>query len=225
MSRHYSQLYRQLRDLDPHDYHRVIRYYEEAEADIGRLDVLENFELTAYYVDALYATGEYRQHQLMVDLVIQNSIVHNLNEVAGVSRDIYQYMLFRKAAAAYRLRDFPVATHVGRELIRIDPTRQLYRKFLRVTLFKQQTRLLQIGRAAFIASILCTAGLILLNLIWIRNFLPEYVPRVNLAVAISFATGLSLLAGAYGTAYLRAHRAAYGFQQKQANKPWRKRLD
>lgn len=218
MSRHYSQLYRQLRDLDPHDYHRVIRYYEEAEADIGRLDVLENFELTAYYVDALYATGSYRQHQLMVDLVIQNSIIHNIRSVDGISQDIYQHMLFRKAAAAYRLRDFPTAIHVGRELIRIDPERRLYRQFLRVALFKKQRSVLQFGRAGFIGAILTSALGIVLNLVWIRHFFPEYQSRANLLIAASFALGFVLLAGAYGVAYLRAHREAFGFQQRQANK-------
>lgn len=225
MARHHSQLYRQIRDQDPHDYHRVIRRYEEWEADIGRLDVQENFELTTYYVDALYATGAYRQHQLMVDLVIQNCIVHSIDEVEGISTNVYHYMLFRKAAAAYRLHDFATAIHVGRELIRMDPDRKLYGRFLRLALFRRQTRTLQFGRAAFVAGILIAAGLVLVNILWIRTFYPDAMPRMSLAIAVAILAAFAVLGGAYAVAYLRAHREAYGFRHRQANKAQRKRIN
>jgi hypothetical protein len=216
--RHYSQIYRQLRDLDPHDYQRVIRRYEEKEDELGRLDALEHFEITVYYVDALYQTGAYRQHQLMVDLVIEASIRECFEVVDGFSQDIFQFMLFRKAASAYRLRDFDTATHVGRELIRIDNGRDLYVRFLRAALFKQQTRVLQFGRAAFIFCILLTALLITVNLLAIANFYPSLETSFQWAIGLVFACGFLLLIGSYGFASVRAHLRAFGFQRASPNK-------
>jgi len=216
--RHYSQLYRQLRDLDPHDYQRVIRRYEEKEDELGRLDALEYFELTVYYVDALYQTGAFRQHQLMVDLVIEASIRECFEVVDGFSSDIFQFMLFRKAAAAYRLRDFATAIHVGRELVRIDAGRKLYVRFLRAALFKQQVGVLQFGRAAFIFCVLLTALIITINLLVITNFRPLLEPMFQWAAGLVFAAGLLVLVGSYGFAAVRAHLNAFGFQGGQLNK-------
>lgn len=216
--RHYSQLYRQLRDLDPHDYQRVIRRYEEKEDELGRLDALEYFELTVYYVDALYQTGAFRQHQLMVDLVIEASIRECFEVVDGFSADIFQFMLFRKAAAAYRLRDFSTAIHVGRELIRIDAGRILYVRFLRAALFKQQVDVLQFGRASFIFCILLTALFITINLLVITNFYPWLETSFQWAIGLTFTSGLLLLTGSYGFVALRAHLRAFGFQGEQLNK-------
>ncbi len=217
-SRHYSQLYRRLRDLDPHDYQRVIRTYEEREAEIGRLDALEHFELTVYYVDALYCTGAFRQHQLMVDLAIEAGIRHNIIKVEGISGDIFQHLLFHKAAAAFRLRHFDVAIHVARELVRIDAGRELYVRFLRAALFKQQTAILQFGRAGFILCLLLAAFLITLNLLVVINFYPMQVGNVRMVIALVFAAGVACLGGTYGLAYWRAHRDAYAFQGRQSNK-------
>ncbi len=216
--RHYSQIYRQLRDLDPHDYQRVIRRYEEKEDELGRLDALEHFEITVYYVDALYQTGAYRQHQLMVDLVIEASIRECFEVVDGFSQDIFQFMLFRKAAAAYRLRDFDTAIHVGRELVRIDNERDLYVRFLRAALFKQQVGVLQFGRAAFIFCILITALIITINLLVITNFYPALEHSFQWAIGLVFACGFLVLTGSYGFAAGRAHLQAFGFQQSVSNK-------
>ena len=216
--RHYSQLYRNLRDLDPHDYQRVIRKYEEKESELGRLDALEHFELTVFYVDALYQTGAYRQHQLMVDLVIEASIRDSFVEVDNFSNDIFQFMLFRKAAAAYRLRNFDTAIHVGQELVRIDSGRQLYVRFLRVAIFKQQGAVLQFGRAAFIFCILFTAFLITINLLVITNFFPWLEPPFQWAIGLVFVSGLLLLAGSYSFALARSYRRAFMFQRRQLNK-------
>lgn len=52
--RHFSAVYRDLRDIDPADKQRLIRVYEEKEDLIGRLDPLEYFELTVLYVEVYF---------------------------------------------------------------------------------------------------------------------------------------------------------------------------
>lgn len=216
--RHYSQLYRQLRDLDPNDHQRIIRTYEEKETEIGRLDVLEHFELTVYYSDALFATGAYRQHQMMVDLVIEACMRHNIHEVEGVTGDVFHHLLFRKAASAFRLHQFSVSSHVARELIRMLPDRELNVRFLRASLFREQRRTLQRGRAVFIGCILLTAAVVLVNLLVFHSFYPRLVPYAQGVIAVTFIGGVLALLGFYGYAYGKAHHTAFEFRRRVQNK-------
>ena len=216
--RHYSQLYRQLRDVDPTDHQRVIRMYEEKENEIGQLDVVEHFELTVYYADALFATGAYRQHQMMVDLVIEASMRHNISRMEGVSGDVFQHLLFRKAASAFRLQRFDDAAHVARELIRIDPGKELNVRFLRASLFRRQRDTLQRGRASFIGCILLTAAIITGEILVIRTIYPELLPYSQAAIAMTFLSGVLCLLGFYGYAYGWAHHEAFGFRRSVVNK-------
>jgi hypothetical protein len=217
-ARHYSQLYRRLRDVDPRDFQRIIRMYEEKETEIGKLDVLENFELTVYYVDALFHTGAYRQHQMMVDLVIQTSIKHNIRRVPGIEQDIFHYLLFRKAASAYRLQDYDSAIYVAQELIRMCPGEDLYVRFLRAACFKEQKATLQFGRASFIFCMLLTALVITLDLLVVKHFYPTGTEAMQWLTIDLWVIGLLLLVGSYGYAYFRAERYAHKFQRSQPSK-------
>ncbi|OAV43875.1 hypothetical protein [Lewinella sp. 4G2] len=217
-ARHYSQLYRHLRDVDPRDYQRIIRLYEEKEQEIGRLDVLENFELTVSYADALFATGAYRQHFMMVDLVIETCMRHNINRVEGIEGDVFHHLLFKKAASAFREQRYDVAVHVSRELIRMAPERELNVRFLRACLFRLQAPTLQYGRAIFICCLLVSAALILLEILLWQTTYPDFVPLSQTAIGVCFATGILSLMGFYGYAYSRAHTEAYGFQRRAKNK-------
>ncbi|MTB52429.1 hypothetical protein [Lewinella sp. W8] len=217
-ARHYSQLYRRLRDVDPRDYQRIIRMYEEKETEIGRLDVVEHFELTTYYVDALFHTGAYRQHQMMVDLVIQASIAHNIRRVPGIEPDVFHHLLFRKAASAYRLQDYDTAIYVAQELIRMCPEEEIYVRFLRAALFKEQKSTLQFGRASFIFCMLMTALVITLDLLVVKHFYPAGTEAMQWLTIDLWVIGLLLLVGSYGYAYFRAERYAHQFQRSQPNK-------
>ena len=218
MPLHYSQLYRELRAVDPEDYHRIIRMYEERELEIGRLDVVENFELTVSYVDALFETGAYRQHQLMVDLVIHASIRHDIRYVPGREEEIFEYQLFRKAASAFRINELPTAEHVLRELLAMRPRNEVYQRFLRTTLFRQKTEILQFGRAACILCMLLTALVVTVNLLVVKNFYPVHSPAVTWISLYVFATGLLTLLGAYGYAYYLSWREARDFRAARLNK-------
>lgn len=217
-ARHHSQLYRQIREVDPRDYQRIIRTYEEREAEIGKLAVLEHFELTTYYADALFATGAYRQHQMMVDLVIEICMLHNIREVEGIEEDIFQHHLLKKAASAFRLQQYDVACHVAKEMIRITPRRELTVRFLRAALFRQQRATLQQGRAGFLFCMLLAAAVVTFELLFLQSFYPNFVPYSQRFIGLTFGTGVLWLVGFYGFAYGRAHHQAYGFQRAAQNK-------
>ena len=215
---HYSKTYRELRAVDPTDYHRIIRMYEEREQEIGRLDVVEHFELTVFYVDALFETGAYREHQLMVDLVINASIHHDIRYVPGREQEIFEYQLFRKAASAFRVSEYRTAEHVSRELLRMRPADQTYFRLLRTTLFRQHAGIQQFGRAACIFCMLLTALVVTINVLIVRNFYPDFAGLVTWLSIDVFTIGLLSLGGAYAYAYYLAHRDAAEFRANRLNK-------
>lgn len=207
--RHYSPTYRDIAAIDPKDHQRIIREYEYREQQIGQLDPAENFELTVWYVDALFATGAHRRHLLMVDLVIFASIDHNIQFFRG--KDVYQRMLFRKAASAYRTLDYGLCAHICQELIRIYPQDPLPVKLLQRTRFQQEKPTLQFGRAAAIFCFLLTALVIVIDLLVIKNFYPaEHQLFIWLRNGI-FVTGGLLFATAYGLAFYRSRRKTYNY--------------
>lgn len=218
MPGYYSKTYRELRAIEPTDYHGIIRMYEEREQEIGRLDVVEHFEITVLYVDALFETGAYREHQLMVDLVIHASIRHDIRYVPGREEEMFEYQLFRKAASAYRIGEFATAEHVLRELIRMRPGREVYFRFLRTTLFRRKSGTLQFGRAACIFCMLLTALVVTVNLLVIQSFYPALAPAfTGVSIAI-FAMGMCTLLGSYAYTYYLSRREATQFRDEQANK-------
>ncbi|MEL7163561.1 MAG: hypothetical protein AAFN92_22580, partial [Bacteroidota bacterium] len=85
-------------------------------------------------------------------------------------------------------------------------------------LFKLQAPVLQFGRAAFIFCMLLTAFVITLDLLFVRSFYPERSDLMQAVTADVFVIGLLALAGSYGLAHYRAHRDAFAFQRRAANK-------
>lgn len=168
--RHYSPIFREIWSINPKDFQKIIREYEYNEQAIGQLDPYEHFELTVLYVDALFATGAYRHHLLMVDLVISTSIDRNIQYLHG--EDVYERMLSRKATSAFRTFDFATCDHICRELMRLYPENDLHSRLLRRAVFNQQRKRLQFGRGAAIFCFLLTALIIVLDLLFVKNFYP-----------------------------------------------------
>ncbi len=210
--RHYSPFYRDFRSIDPADKQRLIRRYEEEEQAIGQLDPYEYFDLTVRYVDALFATGAYQKHLLMVDLVIYTAIDQNISEHEG--EDVYSRMLFHKAASAFRLRDFELTQHICRELIKMAPSNPLYQRFYRTALFSSAKKWLQFGRASFIFCILAAALAIVLDLLIVRHFFPTEHRAMLWLRNDLLLLGLLGLVGSYVYAYFLAARQVKGFSRE-----------
>ncbi|MEL6142006.1 MAG: hypothetical protein AAFQ37_04020 [Bacteroidota bacterium] len=201
-----SPLFSELRAIEAGDHQRLIREYEEKEERIGQLDPQEYFELTVLYVDALFATGAHRRHMQMVDLVIFTSIEQNIQFLNG--EDVYERMLFQKAMSAYRLQDYPTTEHITRELLRIYPSQKIHEHLLVNALFQQERTLLQLGRATAIFCVLLTALVIVLDLLIVKNFYPDWHSAMLWLRNIAFISGLVGYASFYGFAFYKSQQNA-----------------
>lgn len=208
----HSRLYRDFRAIEPNDYRAIISFYEEQEQAIGRLDFEEYFDLLVGYVDALFETGAYRKHLLMVDVVIEASISGNVTDYQG--QDIFRTMLFRKAASLYQTQDHRGADYILRELLRIDPEDQNAAGFLRKCLYRRQQTLLRNTRATAVMLFLVAALVTLAEVLLVDTFLPLYSDfTLGLRNGI-FIAGLAFLFGGELLAHFNAWRLTRQFLHK-----------
>ncbi|MGB3545804.1 MAG: hypothetical protein WBA17_02455 [Saprospiraceae bacterium] len=207
-----TRILRDFRSIRPDDYQRVIRFYEAREEQIGRLDVGDHFELTARYVDALFHTGAYRKHLLMVESVLRASILYNIVRFDG--RDIYRSMLFRKAASHFRLRQYQPAAYLLRELIRMKPANEQYRAVLRSALYRGRRDWLRFGSGTAIFCVLLSALVIIIELFAVRPFYPMYVNSVEWLRNDLLLFGLIAYGGTHLAAWIYADRDSRTYQNR-----------
>lgn len=185
-STYHSRIYRDFKEIESTAYRKIIHFYEKREPVIRQLDFDEYFELLTAYVESLFEVGSYQKHLLMVDVVIELSIRHNIQYRNG--EDIYQRMLFKKAASLYNILEYDRADYILRELIRIDPYDKDAVLFLKKCLRRKRPPLVIQSRAAGMFLFLLTGFIICLELLLVRNFYSAYTGWVE-----NFRTSVFLL--------------------------------
>lgn len=203
-----SRLYRDFFAIAPEDYLQIIRFFEEKEAEIGRLEGDEHFDLLLAYTDALFAVGDYRRHLLMVDFVIESALQSSSAPIR--SSAIFQRLLFRKAASCFHVRRYAQAEHVLRELLRINHDHGAAQVFLRKVLRSRQPGAYQLSRAIAIGLMAMGGALFCAELLLIRPFYALQVEKaVWLRRALFIAGAGAFIMGivwVYIRAYLQTRR-------------------
>lgn len=172
-----SKIYRDFQEVQQNSsWHSVTRFYEEHEQRILNLDFEEYFELLLCYTGALFETGAYRKHILMANTIIEISILQNIPHFHG--DDIYTKTLFRKAASHYNLSENRECKHILRELIKMNPQNEDAVVFLKRCLRNEQPKYIQHTRAIAIVLFFLTALVICIEVLFVKNFMPQYVGQV-----------------------------------------------
>ena len=192
-STYHSKVYLAFIEIESNDFQQIMRYYEENEEEIRALEFDEFFELLVAYVNALFESGHYEKHLVSVDVVIENSILRNIQYFKG--EDIYRKMLFKKAASLYNLHQYDKADYVLRELIKIDPFEKDSIQFLKKCLRKGKSGLIRVTRAAAIFFFLLTAAIIAFEILSVRPFHNTYTRYVEAGRIGTFIFGLLVLLG------------------------------
>lgn len=214
-----SQIYREFQEVQQNaSWHSLTRFYEKHERSISNLDFEEYFELLLCYTGALFETGAYRKHIAMADTIIEISILQNISHFRG--DDIYTKTLFRKAASHYNLSETTACEHILRELIKMNPQDDDAIAFLRRCIRSRQPRYIQDSRALAIVLFFLSALVICVEVLFIRNFAPDYTNLVMGLRTGIFVLGLFALVS--GDLYHRweTHNAIQRFveQQRQLKK-------
>ncbi len=215
-STYHSKVYREFRCIDPQAYRDIVRYYERWEEKIRGLDEEEFFELLTAYVDALFEIGAYQKHLLMVDLVIEKTILENITLYKG--RDLFRELLFRKAASFYNLREYKKADHILRELIRIDPYRKDAHSLLRKNLSQQKRQPIKLAQATGVFLFLMAALVISLEVLLVRPFYPMHASLIEGSRNSIFLLGCLALGTGYAWRRWQVERSLQPFLRECMHK-------
>lgn len=188
-----SQLYRDFMEIEPSSYHQIIRFVESHEDEMEYIHDEERFELLESYVTALFEVGAYRKHLQQVDRVIEEVIGQNIRFFKG--EDIFQKMLFRKAASHYQLLEYSRAEFVLKELLRINPAYADAAQFLKKCRRSKRPRLLRQSKAVSVLLFMLAAVVIAVEVLIVRNFYPEYTQLIETTRLSLMGAGLLVLFG------------------------------
>ena len=201
---YYSQLYRNFRNIEPGEYRKVVHFYERHEKEILQLEFEEYFELLVAYTQALFEIEAHQKHLLMADIVIEIAFAENITMLGG--QEIFKHTLFQKAVSYYHLLDYKKAIHVLSELIKINPNYEDATFFMARCLRKKRLKFVRNTRAVAIFLFLATALIISIEVLFVRNFSPDWVSLVESTRNVAFVLGFFILIGGELVHWLRARR-------------------
>lgn len=189
----HSKTFLDFKEIEENDYRKLIRFFEEKKQIIYKLDFEEQFELLLAYVNALFEIGAYQKYLLVVDFVVESSVLHNIKSFKG--EDVFQKLLFRKAASLFNVNENEKADYVLRELIRINPDDKDAILFLKKCLRKMRPSLINNSRAVGIFMFLLAAFIICIEVLFVRPFYHIHTPLVETSRNTIFLLGIFSMFG------------------------------
>jgi hypothetical protein len=107
--------------------------------------------------------------------------------------DVYEKLLFRKAAAHYHLLELTLAENVLWELLKINPENQTASYLLKRCILRSEPSYLRSTKAISIFLFLLSAIVIGIELLVVRPFFDQYAQQVELVRISIFIFALALL--------------------------------
>lgn len=210
--KYYARVYRSFQEIEPTNYREIVRFYEKEETAIIDLDFDAFFEMLVAYVDALFEIGAYRKHLVMVDSAIELSIDHNIRDYKGA--DLFQKMLFRKAASLYNTHRFVEAERILKELLKMNPDQRHTARFYRKCRLKSRPNLLNTVRAGSVFLFLMSALVISIEVLFVRPWYAIYVDLIEQTRNSLFLLGCLGLVLGFGLNFYFAHRDLTAFRRQ-----------
>jgi len=183
-----SRAYLDYFSIDHSNYTDKISCYESRYKEIQCLHDSARLEIDIDYTISLFEVGRYHQYIDQSEPLIIEVIDKNIIELNG--RDIFQYLLFNKAACHYNLNQIPEAVHIIKELCHMDKSNQTYYNFaskvIRIHSYRQFDKIKGAASALIIAGLVVVIFEILLARTLFLDFaLPlEYLRNTMLASSI-----------------------------------------
>lgn len=110
------------------DTHGKVKYYLDKIKNNDTLDYYEKLELSIDYAFALFEIGKYEKYLYIVDEIIEQVIEEDIREVNGA--DVFESLLFKKAACHYNLEEYDGAIYILRQLVNINNKEYIYKNLL-----------------------------------------------------------------------------------------------
>jgi tetratricopeptide (TPR) repeat protein len=172
-----SSAYYQYSAIEKNSYRERVRYYESHLKEINVLPFEEFVEVKSDYVFALFELGKYHKFLQHVDEMIETVIIENIFTIDG--RNVYEDLLFNKAACKYNLKLYDDAIYICKELIKINPAHKLAQKLYRKSLKEKGISWYEINKAVAIVFLLSAISVIMVELLVVDPFYEMYSHHVK----------------------------------------------
>jgi tetratricopeptide (TPR) repeat protein len=185
---HHSDIYFKYFSLGMYD---RVRYFDAQIKDNLYLPYDENFEINIDHAIALFEIGKYEKYLYWVDHLIEKVIEENFYYYKG--EDVFQTLLFKKAASHYNLQEYELAEKVLHQLCKINPKESQYRSLLYKCTSKRQIS--KINHAIIAIVILSSLAIIIkiVDIFLIDTFYNKYhifVDNIFVSLVLSSALGM-----------------------------------
>ncbi|MEP7269568.1 MAG: hypothetical protein ABI844_18275 [Saprospiraceae bacterium] len=197
-----SKLYQSFDLIDRTAHHTIIRFFEDKVEEIKALEYEEYFKILVTYVQALFEIGAYQKHCTMADVVIEASIINNVNVFQGIN--LFEKTLFQKAASLYNLQHYSESIHILTELIKINPTEPNYKAFWIRNQIQRKPPLLRSFQGISITLFFLTIIMIAIQTFYVEPFRPDYINLMTLGRNYLFLFATITLVGSDGFYRLKA---------------------
>lgn len=207
-----QQIYNDFISIQSSAYQEQIRYFERNRGDIRKL----SYEYQAYIeckcAIAYFEVKDYYSFLSIVDRLITLVINDNIYEIDGV--DVYKDLLYRKAWATHKVLDYYKADYIFSELVKINPTNQLYIKgYLKNSLEKKRYEVKYLNAVSVLLFVLA-AAIICVELLMIRTFYQEWIQIVEYTRNLIFLGGIFVLLFLEGWIRLSSQHSLQALKQK-----------
>lgn len=165
--------------IDQSQYADRIAWYESNFKEIQEIDEKARVDIEVDYCFSLFQVGRYHQYISQSQPLIEYVIINNIFDLNG--KDVFQALLFHKAASHYNINQLDEANHILLELCKMDSGNNSYRAFatkvIRMKCYRQFDRLKGIA----LGMILLALVIIIFEILMVRTLLLEFVKPVELS--------------------------------------------
>lgn len=176
-----------------------VRFYESNKAQIHFLTYEEQIDINLDYLLCLFEIGKYHKFLTKSDALIEVVIMDNIFVYNGLN--IYNDLLFKKAACLYNTGQYLKSEKVLKSLVKLDPENNIARALFGKCKRKQGRDWYEGTKAMAVVMLISAVFIALAELLIIKPWYNELTPTFSMLKLTSFILGILALIG--NEVYLR----------------------
>ncbi len=190
MIRH-NQLYLHYYQINKSAYYDKIRFFEKNRDQLFQLSYHEILEIKSDYAFALFEMGKYSKYLNICDELLETVIIDNIYDING--KDVFEELLYRKAASLYNLNNYTKSMQICKELIAINPGHEIASNLFRQCLRKRGNKWYEINKGIAVVFLLSGISVVIAELFVVGPFYENISTQVHYFRNILFIIAFGLL--------------------------------
>lgn len=206
-----NQVYLRYFRLGETAYREKVRFYEENPDAISSLYFDERLEIDFDYLYCLFEVGRYERYLAKVDPLIELIVSENIYEHRG--ENIFEELIFRKAACLYQMKHFQKSETILQQLVRMNRKNSLFIGLYTINKRKIENDVIITIKAMAMASFLIVIGITIAS-IFLEPFLAIYLSPFLTLRMVLLIFGICCLIGLEIAFQYKIYKATGMFSHK-----------